>query len=59
MSKKLCKKNGIKKKDIKDPEYQCKKCGIKASKDKKLCKPEKIEEGVRKVREKSLRTRNE
>jgi len=55
MSKKLCKKNGIKKKDIKDPEYQCKKCGIKASKDKMLCKPEKIEEGVRKELKVSLR----
>lgn len=43
MSKKLCKKKDIKKKNTKAPEYQCNKCGLKASKDKKLCKPEKIE----------------
>ena len=42
MSKKLCKKDKVKKKDIKEAKYQCKKCGIKTNKEKKVCKPEKI-----------------
>lgn len=42
MSKKLCKKDKVKEKDIKEAKYQCKKCGIKTNKEKKVCKPEKI-----------------
>lgn len=42
MSEKLCKSD--KKKNIKVDKYkyECTKCGLKADKEKKLCKPEKI-----------------
>jgi len=37
-------KSACKKKDYKEPEnpnYECKKCGAKAKKEDKLCKPQK------------------
>ncbi len=42
MSKKICKE--VKKKKIKVDKYnfECTRCGLKADKEKKLCKPEKI-----------------
>ena len=38
-------KTACKKKDYAEPEnpkYQCRKCGAKAKKEEKVCKPEKI-----------------
>lgn len=39
MSKKQCKKKDYK--SPKSPKYTCKKCGLMAKKEEKLCKPEK------------------
>jgi len=41
MSKKMCKKEGIKLR-IKDAKYECKKCELRSNKENKLCKPQKI-----------------
>ena len=40
MSKKACKKKNFE--DKQDPKYQCKKCGAKVKKEKKVCKPKRI-----------------
>jgi hypothetical protein len=40
MSKKRCEKKNYKEPD--DPKYVCKKCGRKADKKDKVCKPEKL-----------------
>jgi hypothetical protein len=42
MGKTKCKEKENGKKAVKEPKYECKKCGEVASKEKKLCKPEKI-----------------
>lgn len=42
MGKTKCKENKDPGKEVKDPKYQCRKCGEYARKEKKLCKPEKI-----------------
>ena len=44
MAKTLCKlaEKEIKKLDIEKMNFVCKKCNLKSSKEKKLCKPQKI-----------------
>ncbi len=42
MGKTKCKEDKDTGKEVKDPRFQCKKCGEYARKEKKLCKPEKI-----------------
>ncbi len=39
MSKKACKKKNFE--DKNNSDYQCKKCGAKVNKEKKVCKPKK------------------
>lgn len=39
MGKKLCSKNNEEKVKSNDKKFVCKKCGLKAEKEKKLCKP--------------------
>ena len=42
MGKTKCKEKKEAEKEVKDPKYQCRKCGEVARKEKKLCKPEKL-----------------
>jgi len=42
MSKKLCKKDKKKKIKPEKVRFECKKCGLQAKKEEKLCKPVKI-----------------
>jgi hypothetical protein len=39
MGKKLCSKNSEERLKAIDKKFVCKKCGLKAEKEKKLCKP--------------------
>ncbi|MFC2152039.1 hypothetical protein ACFLSE_05875 [Bacteroidota bacterium] len=43
MPKKLCKADKKKKIKINKYKYECNKCGLKADKEKKLCKSDEIE----------------
>lgn len=42
MPKKLCKQDKRKKVKPEKSKYECKKCGLKSDKEKKICKPVKI-----------------
>jgi hypothetical protein len=42
MSKKLCKKDKNKEIKAAKAKYECKKCGLQAKKEEKLCKPVKL-----------------
>jgi len=42
MSKKLCKKDKNKTAKPEKAKFECKKCGLQAKKEEKLCKPVKI-----------------
>jgi len=42
MGKKACKKDNYQ--EPENPQYECKKCGLKAKKEEKLCKPKKLKE---------------
>lgn len=42
MSKTMCEKGKKGEKDTQDPKFECKKCGAKVSKEKKVCKPKPI-----------------
>lgn len=42
MGKNACKKEGYQ--EPGNPVYKCKKCGLTAEKEKKLCKPKEIKE---------------
>ena len=42
MGKKACKKIGFENSD--EAKYECKKCGAKEKKSKKICKPKKLAE---------------
>jgi hypothetical protein len=42
MGKTACKKDDYK--EPENPKYKCKKCGSKAQKESKLCKPKKIKD---------------
>lgn len=42
MAKTKCKEKKSEKKQVKHPEFECKKCGEVAKNEKKLCKPARI-----------------
>lgn len=42
MSKKLCKEDKKKKIKVDLHKFECTKCGLKADKEKNLCKPKRI-----------------
>ncbi|MEN6456149.1 MAG: hypothetical protein ABFD10_17995 [Prolixibacteraceae bacterium] len=42
MGKTACKKDDYQ--EPKNPVFYCKKCGLKAEKEKKLCKPKEVKE---------------
>lgn len=43
MSKTMCEKGQKGERDTPDPKFECKKCGAKVKKEKKVCKPKPID----------------